>query len=119
MEILTAVTLELVRQEGRNWEACAGCPATHDPFTKGSVCHYLTNLANAKMGGFSSCGGGATWRVKARATKLSEEEEVKVLAYVEAAKVYIEKQTEYIKQLERSLKDAREEVNLLWHKLNV
>ena len=77
MKVLATVKLELVRQEGQ-WEACEGCPATHDPFTKGSLCRYLSNLATKAMGeGFASCGGGATWRVApeltAQQTALVEE----------------------------------------------
>ena len=62
--VVATVSLELVRQCGRGWEACAGCPAVHDPFTKGSLCNYLGAKANAVLGGFSRCGGGHTWRLK-------------------------------------------------------
>ena len=63
MEVLTTLKLELVRQEGR-WEACEGCPAYHDPHTKGTLCNFLSNKATKEMGdGWSSCGGGATWRI--------------------------------------------------------
>lgn len=63
--VVATFSLELVRQCGRGWEACAGCPAVHDQFSDQlSLCDYLREKANAVLGGFSRCGGGHTWRLK-------------------------------------------------------
>lgn len=64
MSPIATFNFELVRQEGR-WEPCDECPAGSVDHTPGTLCHYLSNLANDMMGGFASCGGGATWRVSA------------------------------------------------------
>lgn len=67
--VLTTLTLELVRQgqDGKRWETCEGCPARHglDDFNADTLCSFLSKEAKKVMGGFASCGGGATWRVKA------------------------------------------------------
>lgn len=74
--VLATLTVELIRQglDGKRWEACEGCPAEnqHDPHTKGTLCHFLGIEANKVMGGFSSCGGGATWRIKKEAETKAE-----------------------------------------------
>ena len=65
--VLSTVTFELIRQglNGERWEACEGCPVKCGPDDdKNSLCYFLGREANKVLGGFGSCGGGATWRIK-------------------------------------------------------